>query len=98
MSKSKLVRNRVIINQSSLELLDEINEQAAKLDCAVVIGVLTKGEPLLGGKTSVSTPFYMILEDSMFKDSLTALADTHIGFSKEDVLTQLIGIAKTKGE
>jgi hypothetical protein len=98
MNKSKLTRNRVIINQSSLELLDEINEQATKLDCAVVIGVLTKGEPLLGGKTAVSTPFYMILEDNMFKDSLTALGDTHIGFSKEEVLTQLIGIAKAKGE
>ena len=92
--KSKLVRNRVIIPQPSLELLAELNVQAEKVDCAVVIGVLPKGTPMLGGATMNATPFYMVLDKDMFKETEESLDATHIGFSREEVLSLLLDRAK----
>ena len=92
--KSKLVRNRVIIPQPSLELLAELNVQAEKVDCAVVIGVLPKGTPMLGGETMSATPFYLVLDNGMFKDTEEDLDATHVGFSREEVLTLLLDKAK----
>ena len=92
--KSKLVRSRVIISKPSLELLTELNKQAEKVDCAVVIGMLPEGTPMLGGETMNATPFYMVLDNSMFKDPVASLEATHIGFTREEVLTLLLDRAK----
>lgn len=92
--KSKLVRSRVVIPQPSLELLAELNMQAEKVDCAVVIGVLPKGTPMLGGETMNNTPFYMVLEKDLFKDTEEALDATHIGFTRDEVLSLLLDRAK----
>jgi len=94
----KLTRNKVIINKTSLEVLDDLNKQAEKVDCVVVVGVLSSESSMLGGKTSDPVPFYMVLEQNMFKEGLDNLEETHIGLNKEDVLRRLIGLAKTKGE
>ena len=92
--KSKLVRSRVIISKPSLELLTELNKQAEKVDCTVVIGVLPEGTPVLGGETMNATPFYMVLGNDTFKDPEIALEATHIGFTREQVLTLLLDRAK----
>jgi hypothetical protein len=94
----KLTRNKVIINKTSLELLAELNVHAEKVGCVVMIGVLPIGTDLGLGKTIITTPHYMVFETSMFKDSLEDLAPTHVGFSKEDILMKLLGLAEPKGE
>jgi hypothetical protein len=96
MSKSKLVRNRVVLNQSSLALLNELNIQAAKVDCAVVIGVLPNGTLMFGGETTEPTAFYMLLSEDLFKNPEKDLEATHIGFTREEVLEKLLGLAEQK--
>lgn len=93
---SKLVRNKVILNKSSLETLSDLNMSAEKMDCVVVIGVLSPGTPLLGGKTVDPTPFYMVLKNDMFKNDGIDFEEAPIGFNKAEVLKHLIDIGKTK--
>ena len=93
---SKLVRNKVIINKSSLEMLSELNVSAEKMDCVVVIGVLPPNTPMLGGKTVNPTPFYMVLKNDMFKNDGIDFEEAPVGFNKTEVLEHLINIGKTK--
>lgn len=93
---SKLVRNKVIINKSSLETLSDLNTSAEKMDCVVVIGVLSPNTPMLGGKTVDLTPFYMVLKNDMFKNDGIDFDEAPIGFNKAEVLEHLINIGKTK--
>jgi len=94
MNQTKLVRNRVIINKPSLELLADLNLQADKVDAVVVIGVLPPGADLLGGKTVGATPFYMVLTEDMFKDPEQAFASNTFGFDRASVLQLLLDRAK----
>lgn len=96
MGKSKLVRNRVVINQASLDLLAELNSQAEKLDCVVVIGVLPTGTPMLGGATAVATPFYMVLEQDMFTEKFSEMGESHFAFTKEEALTKIINLGSKR--
>lgn len=93
---SKLVRNKVIINKSSLDTLAELNVSAEKMNCIVVIGVLEAGTPMLGGKTVNPTPFYMVLNSDMFKEGELVFDKMPIGFTKAEVLEHLINTGKPK--
>ena len=94
----QLKRNKVIINKSSLEQLAELNKHAEKVGCVVMIGVLPEGTDLGLGLTTEPMPLYMVFSDDMFKEGMEDLADAHIGFTKEEVLTKIIGLAKHSGE
>jgi hypothetical protein len=98
MSTNKLVRNKVIISKSSLEVLAELNRQAEHVDCAVVIGVLVAETSMLGGTTTEDVPFYMIIEEGMFKEPMKDFEKSHIAMNKEEALTKLLSFAKQGGK
>ena len=93
----KLTRTKVIINKTSLEQLSELNVHAEKVGCIVMIGVLPAGTDLGFGEIVEPMPHYMVLDNSMFKKGFEELNDAHVGFTKEDVLQKIIGLAKHGG-
>lgn len=93
----EMKRTKVIIGKSSLAILDGLNESAAKVDCAVVIGVTPAGTELPMGKTAAPTPFYLILTDDLFNPE-AEIDESFVGFTKEDVLEKLITIGGKKNE
>lgn len=83
-------RTRVILNKSSLGLLEELNLLAEKLDSIVVIGVLPAGTPLGAGEVVDAVPIYMIINKNTFKDPDKVFDEATIAFSKEEVLEKII--------
>ena len=83
-------RTRVILNKPSLELLEELNLLAEKLDSIVVIGVLPAGTPLGAGEIVDAVPTYMIINKNTFKEPDKVFDEAGIAFSKEEVLEKII--------
>ena len=95
MGRSKVTRERVVMNISSLETLVEINKIANEMDCVVVVGAIAKGENVDGIVVANNEAVYMILEESMFVD-VDQIDDEYFAFTKEEVLENIIKIAARK--
>lgn len=91
---NKVKRERVVLGKSSMDLLAELNEYAAMVDCVVMVTVLPKGTDLSLGTTADHVPAYVIFSKDTFVDYEKTLNQAHIGFNKEDVLQMLLAIGR----
>lgn len=91
---SKLVRNKVVLGKTSLDVLAELNRHANKVGCEVIIGMLPVGGIIPGRYApSVPTACYRVVDTN----SVVDFRGAPVGFNKEEVLALLLDRAQTRG-
>lgn len=90
MKTSKTVREKVVMNKTSLETLVNINEVANQAGYVVVVGTMNKGDNVSGWNIATNSAVYIILSEHIIRDPEKLFAEEYVAVSREEVMEKLV--------